>query len=33
MSMEDIATCNRYALDASFLDGAVRQRIRDKYFQ
>jgi adenosine deaminase len=33
MSMYDIATCNRYALDASFLDGAVKQRIRDKYFQ
>jgi adenosine deaminase len=33
MSMNDIATCNRYALDASFLDGAEKQRIRDKYFQ
>jgi adenosine deaminase len=33
MSMDDIATCNRYALDASFLDGAEKQRIRDKYFQ
>ena len=33
MSMEDIATCNRYAFDASFLDGAEKQRIREKYFQ
>jgi adenosine deaminase len=33
MSMDDIATCNRYALDASFLDSAKKQRIRDKYFQ
>jgi len=33
MSMDDIAVCNRYALDASFLDGAEKQRIRDKYFQ
>jgi len=33
MSMDDITTCNRYALDASFLDGAEKQRIWDKYFQ
>ena len=33
MSMDDITTCNGYAFDASFLDGAEKQRIRDKYFQ
>ncbi|HVF26410.1 MAG TPA: adenosine deaminase [Anaerolineales bacterium] len=33
MSMDDITTCNRYALDASFLDGGQKQRIREKYFQ
>ena len=33
MSMDDITTCNRYAFDASFLDGAEKQRIWDKYFQ
>jgi len=33
MSMEDITTCNRYAFDASFLDGAEKQRIWDRYFQ
>ena len=33
MSMDDITTCNRYAFDASFLDGAEKQRIWEKYFQ
>ena len=33
MSMDDITTCNRYAFDASFLDGSEQQRIWDKYFQ
>ena len=33
MSMDDIAACNRFAFDASFLDGAKKQRIWEKYFQ
>ena len=33
MSMEDIAACNRFAFDASFLDVAKKQRIWEKYFQ
>ena len=33
MSMEDIAACNRFAFDASFLDVATKQRIWEKYFQ
>jgi adenosine deaminase len=32
MSMEDIATCNRYAYEASFIPEALKQRIWDKYF-
>ena len=32
MSMADIATCNRYACEASFLPDASKQRIWDKYF-
>ncbi len=32
MSMEDIASCNRYAFDASFIPDAQKQRIWDKYF-
>ena len=33
MSMDDIAACNRFAFDASFLDVAKKQRIWEKYFQ
>jgi len=32
MSMDDIATCNRYAFEASFIESAAKQRIWDKYF-
>lgn len=33
MSMEDIATCNRYACEASFIPEQARKKIWDKYFQ
>ncbi|SRR5581483_11526314 len=33
MSLEDIATCNRFAYEASFLPKAVKDRIWKKYFQ
>lgn len=32
MSMDDIATCNRYAFEASFIEEDSKQRIWDKYF-
>jgi hypothetical protein len=32
MSLEEIATCNRYALEASFLPAAQVQTVREKYF-
>lgn len=32
MSMDDIATCNRYAYEASFLPEASKKRIWDTYF-
>jgi adenosine deaminase len=32
MSMDDIATCNRYAFESSFIEETARQRIWDKYF-
>ena len=32
MSMDDIAVCNRYAFEASFIESAAKQRIWDKYF-
>lgn len=32
MSMEDIATCNWYAFEASFIEEVAKQRIWDKYF-
>jgi adenosine deaminase len=32
MSMEDIATCNRFAFESSFVDETVKQRIWQKYF-
>jgi adenosine deaminase len=32
MSMEDIATCNRYACEASFIPNQAKKRIWDKYF-
>ena len=32
MSMDDIATCNRYAFEASFIPDEQKQRIWDKYF-
>ena len=32
MSMDDIAACNRYAFEASFIEESVKQRIWDKYF-
>jgi adenosine deaminase len=32
MSMEDIATCNRYAYEASFIPQEAKKRIWDKYF-
>jgi len=33
MSMDDIATCNRYAFESSFIDDASKQRIWGKYFK
>jgi adenosine deaminase len=33
MSMEDIATCNRYAFESSFIEESARQRIWDRYFK
>jgi adenosine deaminase len=33
MSMEDIATCNRYAYEASFIPETAKQKIWEKYFQ
>ena len=32
MSLEDIALCNRYAFEASFVGEAAKQRIWDRYF-
>ena len=32
MSMDDIAICNRFAFDSSFIEESVKQRIWDKYF-
>jgi len=32
MSMDDIAACNRYAFEASFIEDSAKQRIWDKYF-
>jgi adenosine deaminase len=32
MSLEDIATCNRYACEASFIPEKSRRRICEKYF-
>ena len=32
MSMEDIAICNRYAFEASFIPEEARKRIWEKYF-
>ena len=32
MSLEDIKTCNRFAFEASFIEGSVKQGIWDKYF-
>jgi adenosine deaminase len=32
MSMDEIATCNRYAFESSFIEDAAKQRIWDKYF-
>ncbi|MBI2757477.1 MAG: adenosine deaminase [Chloroflexi bacterium] len=32
MSMDDIAACNRYAFESSFLPAADKKRIWDKYF-
>jgi adenosine deaminase len=32
MSMDEIATCNRYACEASFIPGTSKKRIWDKYF-
>jgi adenosine deaminase len=32
MSMDDIASCNRYAFEASFIPDEQKQRIWDKYF-
>ena len=32
MSMDDIATCNRFAFESSFVDEKVKQRIWQKYF-
>jgi adenosine deaminase len=32
MSMDEIATCNRYALEAAFISDEAKQRIWDKYF-
>lgn len=33
MSMDDIATCNRYAFEASFIESNAKQRIWNKYFK
>jgi len=33
MSMEEIATCNRYAYEASFIREEAKKRIWEKYFQ
>jgi len=30
--MEDIATCNRYAYESSFIPEEAKQRIWEKYF-
>jgi adenosine deaminase len=32
MTMNEIATCNRFAFEASFIEPAAKQRIWDKYF-
>jgi adenosine deaminase len=32
MSMDNIATCNRYAFESSFIEESAKQRIWDKYF-
>jgi adenosine deaminase len=32
MSLNEIATCNRYAFESSFIEEAAKQRIWDKYF-
>jgi len=32
MSLNEIATCNRYAFESSFIEEASKQRIWDKYF-
>jgi adenosine deaminase len=32
MSLDDIAACNRYAFESSFIADAAKQRIWDKYF-
>ena len=32
MSLDDIATCNRYAYEASFIPEAAKQKIWDKRF-
>ena len=32
MSLEDIATCNRYACEASFIDEPAKKSICEKYF-
>jgi adenosine deaminase len=32
MSIEDIATCNQYACEASFIPEASKRRIWEKYF-
>lgn len=33
MSMDEIAACNRYAFEASFLPGAQKQRIWERHFE
>lgn len=33
MSMADIAVCNRYAFESSFIEDSAKQRIWDKYFK
>jgi adenosine deaminase len=33
MSLADLATCNRYAYEASFIPEKAKKRIREKYFQ
>jgi adenosine deaminase len=32
MSLEDIAACNRYAFESSFIEQSAKQRVWDKYF-